>query len=87
MQFDTIIAGGRLVTENKILRADLGVHSERIAAIGPQLAQKHGASARVLDARGRYVIPGGIDAWISRSARPSRQTTSIPGRGRQPAAA
>ncbi|MBU0616634.1 MAG: dihydropyrimidinase, partial [Planctomycetes bacterium] len=64
MQFDTIIAGGRLVTADRVLRADLGVHGEKIVAIEPQLAQKHGAGARVIDARGRYVIPGGIDAHV-----------------------
>ena len=41
------------------VRADVAVEGDRIAAIGPDLA---GAADRVVDARGRVVAPGFIDA-------------------------
>ena len=54
----TLIAGGVVVTAADVLTADVLVDREQIAAVGLGL----GASAeRVIDAAGRYVIPGGVD--------------------------
>jgi dihydropyrimidinase len=51
-----LIAGGTVVTADDELQADVLVEGERIAAVG------HGLSAdRVIDATGKYVIPGGVD--------------------------
>lgn len=63
MTLDTIIAGGQLVTAEQTIRADLGIRGEKIAAIGADL-KKCCPTARVLDAAGRYVIPGGIDVHV-----------------------
>jgi len=63
MKLDTIIANGQLVTADGVVRADLGIRGEKIAAIGPRLAVRC-RGAEVIDARGRYVIPGGIDAHV-----------------------
>jgi len=64
MQLDTVIRGGRIVSAAETTRADLGIHGERIVAIGSQLARTHGDGARIIDARGRYVLPGGVDAHV-----------------------
>ena len=63
MKFDTIIAGGTLVTALGRTRADLGIRGEKIAAVGLNLAQGNG-SAHVIDAKGRYVIPAGVDVHV-----------------------
>lgn len=53
--------------------ADVLVVGEKIAAVGPKLEAPRGA--RVIDATGKFVIPGGIDTrkWSrSRVVRPTR---------------
>ncbi len=64
MKLDTIIQGGRLVTAGETTRTDLGIRGEKIAAIGHQLARAHADGVKVIDARGRYVIPGGVDVHV-----------------------
>ncbi len=64
MNLDIIVRGGRLVTASETTRADLGIRGERIVAIGDELAKTHGNGAKIIDARGRYVIPGGVDAHV-----------------------
>ncbi len=63
--FDTIISGGTLITPDGRRAADLAISGERIAAIlerGPDSESTSAAGgARVIDARGRFVIPGAID--------------------------
>lgn len=54
----TIIRSGELVTAADTIRADLLIEGEKIAAIGPDLRS---ANARVIDASGKVVTPGGID--------------------------
>lgn len=54
----TLFAGGTLVGPDVMRRVDLLVDGERIAAIGSDLPR---ADARVIDASGRYLFPGGID--------------------------
>lgn len=56
--FDTVIRGGTVVTDIHTLPADVGIVGESIAAVGPGLA----AGRREIDARGRLVLPGGIDS-------------------------
>ncbi|MBU0640963.1 MAG: dihydropyrimidinase [Planctomycetes bacterium] len=64
MKLDTIIQNGRLVTAGETMRADLGIRGEKIVTIGQQLVRAHGNGARLIDARGCYVIPGGVDAHV-----------------------
>ncbi|HUG56413.1 MAG TPA: dihydropyrimidinase [Candidatus Limnocylindrales bacterium] len=54
----TLITGGTIVTAADTYKADVLVQGERIAAIGRDLKA---AGAKPIDARGKYVIPGGID--------------------------
>jgi len=64
MKLDTIIRGGRLVTASETTRTDLGIAGEKIVAIGKDLARGAVNGATVVDAGGRYVIPGGIDVHV-----------------------
>ena len=53
-----LIKGGRIVTEVDDYLADVLIEDESIAAIGTSL---DGSPDRVIDATGKYVIPGAID--------------------------
>ncbi len=55
-----LIRGGTLVTAAETFTADLLMDGERIAQIGPDLAA--GEGVEVIDARGKLVLPGGVDA-------------------------
>ena len=59
MQFDTLIQGGTVVTASDTFTSDVGLAGGRIAAIGAALPRE--SAKQVLDARGLYVLPGGID--------------------------
>ncbi|MFO0995168.1 MAG: dihydropyrimidinase [Alphaproteobacteria bacterium] len=56
--FDLVIRGGEVVTASERFRADIGIKGGRIAALGEELAK----GADEIDARGKLVMPGGIDA-------------------------
>lgn len=56
--YDLVIRGGTVATAAAVFPADVAVLGERIAAIGEGL----GAGAREIDARGRLVLPGGVDS-------------------------
>ena len=53
-----LIRGGVLVTAVSTIEADLLIEGERIAAIGAQLPAD---GAQVVEARGRLILPGGVD--------------------------
>jgi dihydropyrimidinase len=55
----TLVAGGTVVTAADVVRADVLVDGEQIAAVG---TIPWTAADRVIDASHRYVIPGGVDA-------------------------
>ena len=57
-EFDMVIRGGTLATAADVYVADLGIRAGRIAAIGGAL----GRGSQEIDARGHYVLPGGVDA-------------------------
>jgi dihydropyrimidinase len=54
----TLIKNGTIVTAGDTTRADLLVEGDKISKIGVKLTDK---ADSVVDARGHYVIPGGID--------------------------
>ena len=60
-RFDLIVRGGRIATPGGVRRADLGVSEGRIAKIAPEISDD--ASA-ILDATGRIVFPGILDAHV-----------------------
>jgi dihydropyrimidinase len=55
--YDLVIAGGTVVTPADMFRADVGVVGGKIAAIGLGLR-----GARMVDANGLLVMPGGVDS-------------------------
>ena len=57
-EFDLVIRGGTVATSTDVFRADVAVSGERIAAVGDALA----AGRREIDARGKLVLPGGVDS-------------------------
>ena len=57
----TLIENGTLVTASDTFEADLVIVGETIAAIGKDLGKVYGQIDKRVDARGKYVIPGGID--------------------------
>lgn len=56
---EVVIRGGRIVNADGTRQADLRIVGETIAEIGPRL--RAAADARVIDASGRLVMPGGVD--------------------------
>jgi dihydropyrimidinase len=60
---DLVIRGGQVVTPGGVGAWDVGVEGERIVAIGAP-GTLPGDSARVIDASGKLVIPGGIDPHV-----------------------
>ena len=74
-----LIKGGTIVTADRMERADVVIEEERIAAIVPdphgfdrQAFERRGG--RILDARGHWVMPGGIDTHTH--LLPTRLTAS-----------
>ena len=59
-KFDTIIRGGLVATASDSVVCDVGIRGGRIAALGEDL----GKADDVIDARGRLVLPGGIDSHV-----------------------
>ena len=59
MGFDTIIANGRIVTATDTYNGDVAISKGKIEAIGQSLPREN--ADKIIDAKGRYVFPGGID--------------------------
>jgi dihydropyrimidinase len=59
MGFDTLITNGRVVTATDTYSADVAISDGKIEAIGRGLPREN--AAKILDATGKYVLPGGID--------------------------
>lgn len=58
MEFDTVIHGGTIVTPHETWVGDIGITGGRIAVLADRIA---GGAARI-DATGKIVVPGGIEA-------------------------
>ena len=57
-EFDTVIRGGTVATAADTMRCDVGIVDGRIVALGERLA----AGRNEIDATGKLVLPGGVDA-------------------------
>src|SRR6516165_3124233 len=64
MAHDTIIANGTVISAEGQEQADVAVSGEKIAAIGKGLAKANPNGAAIIDATGKYVIPGGVDVHV-----------------------
>ncbi|MCZ8521727.1 MULTISPECIES: allantoinase [Paenibacillus] len=62
MDLDLIVEGGQVVLADGVRRADIGVKNGRIAVIADSLENAEAASR--LEAAGRVVLPGMIDAHV-----------------------
>ncbi len=60
MQYETVVAGGLLVTGSSVLRGYLGISDGRIAAISEDPL----AGDDVVGARDRIVLPGAVDLHV-----------------------
>jgi dihydropyrimidinase len=61
-ELDMVIKNGRIVTASDIYTADVGVLDGKINVIAKNLDS--GSRAKVIDAEGKYVFPGGIDVHV-----------------------
>jgi len=64
-----IITGGTIVTHDREFMGNLVIHDGKIVQIGSvdmdQVRKQYGEeNVRVVDATGRYVMPGGIDPHV-----------------------
>ncbi|MGH9433219.1 MAG: dihydropyrimidinase [Terriglobia bacterium] len=59
MIFDTLIKNGTVVTASDTFASDVGIADGKITALGQELPTA--SATKVLDAKGHYVMPGGID--------------------------
>ena len=59
---DTIVRGGRIVTSTDVFEAAIAIEGDKIAAIGPEALLP--PADRVIDAQGKYVLPGLIDCHL-----------------------
>ena len=57
-----LIKNGRVITAVDDYKGDIFVESEQVNLIGKNLDVK---ADRVIDAQGKYVIPGGIDPHLT----------------------
>ncbi len=64
MDYDVIITNGVILGAEGESRGDVAIRGETIAAVGPGLAAADEGRALVVDATGRYVIPGGLDVHV-----------------------
>jgi dihydroorotase-like cyclic amidohydrolase len=61
---DLIIQGGEVVTPQGVMRCDVGIAGETIAAVAAPGTLSADNAQRVVDAGGKIVMPGGIDPHI-----------------------
>jgi dihydropyrimidinase len=59
MRFDALIQNGIVATATDTYSSDIGIADGKIVALGQNLPVD--SARQVIDARGRYVFPGGID--------------------------
>src|SRR4029077_10163636 len=59
MGFDTIITNGHVVTASDTYASDVAISNGKIVAVGQSLPLENARC--VIDAAGKYVLPGGID--------------------------
>jgi dihydropyrimidinase len=63
MNYDLVIANGTVLHADRQEKADVAVRGEQIVAVAPGLARSANG-AKVLDATGKYVMPGGVDVHV-----------------------
>ena len=56
-----LIKGGTVVTATETMQADVLIDGEKVVAIASPEHHQWGESAEVVDATGKFVVPGGVD--------------------------
>lgn len=74
---DLIIQGGQVVTPHAVGEMDVGIQGEKIVAIG-QTGTLSAQAGRTIDARGKIVIPGGIEPHAHIGIPVPEQWSGIP---------
>src|SRR5438552_13105445 len=59
---DDVVRGGQVVTASDVFEAAVAIKGDTIVAIGPESLLP--PAARVIDAAGKYVLPGLIDCHL-----------------------
>src|ERR1700691_1542345 len=59
MGFDTLIVNGRVATATDTYTSDVAINDGKISAVGQTLPREN--AGKIIDAKGKYVFPGGID--------------------------
>ena len=59
MSFETLIVNGTVVTATDTYLADVAISGGKVVAVGQGLPREN--TTRVIDAKNKYVMPGGID--------------------------
>ncbi len=62
---DLVIRGGQVVQAGTLMQADIGISGGRIAQIGGEMG-----AAQEIDAAGKLVLPGGVDAHVHLTVPP-----------------
>jgi dihydropyrimidinase len=60
MTLDTAIRGGTVVTAGDTMRCDVGIRDGRVVLLADRIEH----AAQIIDASGKYVLPGGVDAHV-----------------------
>ncbi len=71
---DLVVRNATVVTASDTIAADVGVKDGRIAMLGQALP----AAAEEIDARGKYLLPGGVDSHVH-IEQDSTETGAWPG--------
>jgi dihydropyrimidinase len=61
-KYDFLIRGGLVISGSGIHRSDVGIKGEKISAVAPEISPAE--AGRVMDASGKYVMPGVIDVHV-----------------------
>ena len=61
-KLDVVVRGGQVVTSTDVLDVAIGIKDGKVAALAP--ADVLAGAERVIDARGKIVLPGAIDCHI-----------------------
>ena len=59
MGFDTIVTNGRVVTATDTYASDVAITGGKVSAIGENIPREN--ATHIVNAAGKYVLPGGID--------------------------
>lgn len=62
--YDLIIKNGTVANEYTVLPLDVAINDEKVVALGIRGQFDESTATKVIDATGKYVIPGGIDSHV-----------------------